>query len=195
MTLYAIIYVLNFYLNMVASLFSPDIIVDITEHFKIHNPTIIVNNTNFKTIDQIKLFKMFMNQGHEISFNFEDSKRNQSFVVFSQMQNFHWEIHTEVAALVVSKIQNSTDFEHINIPLDAEVYFVDYNTFKVYESYTINQILTTRYLGKFEIGNNHAFFKEANDFISSFIKRRGNFHGIQLKGNYTLFVRNNSRNS
>ena len=111
------------------------------------------------------------------------------------MQNFHWEIHTEVAALVVSKIQNSTDFEHINIPLDAEVYFVDYNTFKVYESYTINQILTTRYLGKFEIGNNHAFFKEANDFISSFIKRRGNFHGIQLKGNYTLFVRNNSRNS
>ena len=180
---------------MVASLLSPDIIVDMTEHFKIHNPTIIVNNTNFKTIDQIKLFKMFMNQGHEISFNFEDSKRNQSFVVFSQMQNFHWEIQTEVAALVVSKIQNSTDFEHINIPLDAEVYFVDYNTFKVYESYTINQILTTRYLGKFEIGNNHAFFKEANDFISSFIKRRGNFHGIQLKGNYTLFVRNNSRNS
>ena len=182
----AIIYVLNSYLNMVAGLLSPDIIIDMTEHFKIHNPTIIVNDTNFKTIDQIKLFKMFMNHGHEISFNFEDSKRNQSFVVFSQMQNFHWEIHTEVPVLVVSKILNGTDFEHTNLPLDAEVYFVDYDTLKVYESYTINKVFTERYLGKFKIENNHAIFYEAEDFISSFVKRRGNFHGLQLKGKYTF---------
>ena len=192
MTFYTTIYVLIFYSYMVEGLLSPNIIVDMTEQFRIYNPTIIVNDTNFKLIDQIKLYKMFLNRGHVICFNFDDSKYNQTFVVFSQMQNFHWEIHTDVPVLVVSKIQNNADFEHIDIPLDAEVYFVDYDTFKVYESYTINQILTTRYLGKFEIGNNHAFFKEANDFISSFIKRRGNFHGLQIKGKYMLFVRSYS---
>ena len=189
MTFYTTIYVLIFYSYMVEGLLSPNIIVDMTEQFRIYNPTIIVNDTNFKLNDQIKLYKMFLNRGHVICFNFDDSKYNQTFVVFSQMQNFHWEIHTDVPVLVVSKIQYNADFEHIDIPLDAEVYFVDYDTFKVYESYTINQILTTRYLGKFEIGNNHAFFKEANDFISSFIKRRGNFHGLQLKGKYIIFVR------
>ena len=189
MDFYTTIYILIFYSYMVQGLLSPNIIIDMAEQFKIYNPTIIVNDTNFKLIDQIKLYKMFMNRGHVICFNFDDSKYNQTFVVFSQMQNFHWDINTDVPVLVVSKIQNNADFEHIDIPLDAEVYFVDYDTFKVYESYTINQILTARYLGKFEIGNNHAFFKEANDFISSFIKRRGNFHGLQLKGKYTIFVR------
>ena len=188
MNFYVLICVLNSYLNMVEGHLLPNVIIDVTEHFKIHNPTLIVNDTNLKKIDQIKLFKMFLNRGHEISFDFADSKRNQSFVVFSQMQNFHWKFLTEVPVLVVSKIQNNADFKHINMPLSAEVYFVDYDTFKVYECYTINQILTTRHLGKFKIGNNHAFFIEAEDYNPSFIKRRGNFHGLQLKGMYTFYV-------
>ena len=181
-----LIHVLYLYFNIVESIISPSIIIDMTEQFKIINPTIIVNNTDYKTSDRIKLFKTFTNHGHEVSFNFEDSKQNQSFIIFSQIQNLNWEIHSEMSVLVVTKIENNSDLEFLNILVCEEVYFIDYDTLKVYESYTINKIHITRYLGKFEEKNNHVTFMEASDFIPNFVKRRGNFHGLQLIGNYTF---------
>ena len=100
-----IIHVLYFYLNIVESIISPNIIIDMTEQFRIFNPTIIVNDTDYKTSDRINLFKAFIKHGQEVSFNYEDSKRNQSFIIFSQMKNFNWKIHTEISAIVVTKIK------------------------------------------------------------------------------------------
>ena len=184
-----IIHVLYFYLNIVESIISPNIIIDMTDQFRIFNPTIIVNDTDYKTSDRINLFKAFIKHGQEVSFNYEDSKRNQSFIIFSQMKNFNWKIHTEISALVVTKIENDSDLDHLNILFCAEVYFIDYDTLKVYESYTINKMGTTKYLGKFKEENNHMTFMEAADFNPSFVKRRGNFQGLQLTGNYTFYAK------
>ena len=68
--------------------------------------------------------------------------------------------------MVVSKIQNTDDLKNIDLPIDAEVYFIDVDSLKTYEAYKINEIQVTRYLGQFEMENE----------IMAFKKSEGNFN-------------------
>ena len=63
--------------------------------------------------------------------------------------------------LFVSKIQNISDLNHIALPIDAEVYFIDIDSLKTYEAYKINEIQVTRYLGQFEMENEIMLFKKS----------------------------------
>ena len=144
--------------------------------FVVSHPIIL--NTNLKISNKVALLKMLSYNGHETSFNKNHSHGYQSYIIFSELQKFKWEIHTNVPVFVVSKIQHEKEFNHINLPLDSEVYFIDETTFKLYETYSVNNIHTTRYLGQFQIQDNVIFI--GSNFNPSFIKRRGNFHGSQL---------------
>ena len=144
--------------------------------FVVSHPIIL--NTNLKISNKVALLKMLSYNGHETSFNKNHSHGYQSYIIFSELQKFKWEIHTNVPVFVVSKIQHEKEFNHINLPLDSEIYFIDETTLKLYESYSVNNIHTTRYLGQFQIQDKVIFID--SNFIPSLIKRRGNFHGVQL---------------
>ena len=144
--------------------------------FKVSHPIIL--NTNSKINIEVALFKMLSFNGHITSFNKNHSLGYQSYIIFSELQKFIWDIQTNVPVFVVSKIQHEKEFNHINLPLDSEVYFIDETTLKLYETYSVNNIHTTRYLGQFQIQDNIIFI--STNFNPSFIKRRGNFHGSQL---------------
>ena len=81
--------------------------------------------------------------------------------------------------LFVSKIQNISDLNHIDLPIDAEVYFIDIDSLKTYEAYKINEIQVTRYLGQFEMENE----------IMAFKKSKGNFSNcfLHMKSSYLSF--------
>ena len=145
--------------------------------FMVLNPTIL--NTSLKTNDKLALLKMLSYNGHTTCFNKSRSHGSQSYVVFSGLQKFKWEIQTDAPVLVVSRFLHENDFSHVNLPLDSEIYFIDEITLKIYETYSINNIQTTRYLGQFQ-NQDKLDFIASNNFNPSFIKRRGNFHGIQL---------------
>ena len=63
--------------------------------------------------------------------------------------------------MVVSKIQNTDDLKNIDLPIDAEVYFIDVDSLKTYEAYKINEVQVTRYLGQFEMENEIMLFKKS----------------------------------
>ena len=64
--------------------------------------------------------------------------------------------------------------------IGTEMYFLDLDTYIIYESYTINKVQVTNFLGIFSLKNSS--FIRSKDFHPSMVKRRRNFHGIQLKG-------------
>ena len=81
------------------------------------------------------------------------------------MENYNiWdEIQTNGPMLVVTKIQKQSDLDRFNLSIGTEAYFLDRNSLKVYESYTINNIHFTTYLGQFQIKTpNSALFIEGN---------------------------------
>ena len=63
--------------------------------------------------------------------------------------------------MVVSKVQNTDDLKNVDLPIDAEVYFIDVDSLKTYEAYKINEIQVTRYLGQFEMENEIMLFKKS----------------------------------
>ena len=157
------------------------VLMSMIEHFQILNPIIL--EKNLTNTGKIKLLKIFSINGLHTKFGTKVSHRYQSFIVIlSSLQDFQWEIQTNVPVLVVSKIQNIEELRHINLPLDAEVYFVDHITFNTYEAYTINNINITRHLGQFRKKIDLVYFNHATNVDSLFIKRRGNFNAIELKG-------------
>ena len=147
------------------------------EKFMMSNPNIL--DTNLKINDKLGLFKMLSYNGHITSFNQNYSNGYQSYVMFSELPKFKWEIQTNAPVFVVSRIFHEKEFSHINLPLDSEIYFIDETTLKLYETYSVNNVHTARYLGQFQIQNEVIFITSDNS-NPSFIKRRGNFQGIQL---------------
>ena len=151
------------------------------EHFEISKPIIL--GKNLTNTEKVKLLKIFSINGLHPKFGSKISHRYQSFIVIlSSLQDFQWNKQTNVPVMVVSNIQNKEELRHINLSLDAEVYFVDHITFNTYEAYTINNKNITRHLGQFTRKFDLVSFNQAKNVDSSFIKRRGNFNGIELKG-------------
>lgn len=85
-----------------------------------------------------------------------------------------------ILPLVIMSIEDETELKQreIDIPVDKEIYFLDKNSSKIYEAYSINNIKITRYLGHFH--QNGQSFIPANDISNSVMERRGNFYGIEL---------------
>ena len=85
-----------------------------------------------------------------------------------------------ILPLVITSIEEEKELKlkEISIPIDKEVYFLDQNSLKIYEAYSVNNIKITRYLGQFD--KNGQNFISANDISNSVIERRGNFYGIEL---------------
>ena len=161
----------------------------ILDEFKIHHPIII--NKIVDTKDLVCIVKSMSFQGHQIHFiqNGIDLPY-QSYLIFTNLRNFEWNQPTYVPILVVSKIENENDLEKVNVSIGSEVIFLDMFSLKVYESYTVNKILVTRYLGQFQENKDDKFgliFIQSKDYVFSMVKRRDNFYGLSIKAGATDF--------
>ena len=126
-----------------------NILTAIMDRFQVYHPIIFVNN--FLTVsEQAKLFRDFSKYGVKISFNcYENMDIHQSYVVFSELSDFKWEIQTNGPILVITEIQEETNLQEIDVNVGTEMYFLDFKSLEIYEAYKINKIHFTRYLGSF----------------------------------------------
>ena len=155
----------------------------ILDEFKLHHPIII--NTLIDAKDLVSIVKSMSFQGHQINFNQNGNNMPyQSYLIFTKLRNFKWKLTNYVPIMVISRIENAIDLKKVDVSIGSEVLFLDWFSFKVYESYTVNEIHITRYLGQFQVnetGRHGMIFVPSKDYTSSMEKRRDNLHGLNIK--------------
>ena len=153
------------------------------EEFRIYQPLIINDMLEMKYIKEV--VKNLNYQGYSIGFG-QKQVLNQylSYVIFTDhLSQVKWNIPSFAVMLVVSKIQAEEDLMEVELGIGCEVLFLDWVSNKVFESYTINKIHITRYLGQFNQNSaGETIFVSSQDYIPNMENRRGNFYGLQLTG-------------
>ena len=191
--IYFIILFFGYYLKSYNGYTLPsNVIVAIMEELSLINPTILHNNEIVNRLQQIKFIKEISKFGHSITYNVDNKKH--SIIKFVKSNDLHWTYFSENCTtlapptLIVTQIQSEDDLDQVNLRIDNEIYFIDEISWKLYETYCINNIHTTNYLGKIQMGNDSTssigkpIFVRSAKYISSIEKRRTNFQGIQLHG-------------
>ena len=136
--------------------------------------------------DMNNVVKNLNHQGYFIGFSQKQSDKYQSRLIFTNnLTQFQWTNPTYAPILVVFKMQTEADLKEVDVSIGSEVLFLDWYSFKVYESYSINKIKIRRYLGQLQTYNTSkesSRFFPSEDFIPNMENRRGNFFGMQLTG-------------
>ena len=162
-------------------LLPPNVILALIEELRIINPTIMYNHGSVNHLLKTKLVKEFGNHGKTIRY-YQVGGKNQYYcnnIIFTDLQKFNFNLIGNHPTLIITQIQNEGDLDLINLSINTEMYFIDELSWKIYETYTINQIHVTNYLGKIRNISDKIVLDQQ---ISSFDKRRRNFHGVQLNG-------------
>ena len=185
------VFLLSIWLNfgLVKCNVLPDILPSILEEFRINQPIISDDMLGKKEI--IEVVKKLNYQGYSIGFSQKQFNPYQSYVIFTDsLIKFKWNNPTYTPILVVSKMQTKDDLKEVDVSIGGEVLFLDRVSLKVYESYLINKIQKSHYLGQFHINNtgNEAIFVPSKEYIPNMENRRGNFFGMQLTGGIALLL-------
>ena len=153
----------------------------VIKEFQINHP--IIQNKLLSQNSFIHLFKKLLSNGHSTGFCQNNIHyQYQAQIIFTQISNFNWTFQTKAPVLVVSDIQNEMDLNNVNVSISDELFFLDRNSLKVYETYQINDVQVTKFLGKFGIGKSKLEFRPSVNYLTPIVKRRNNFHGMQLNG-------------
>ena len=149
---------------------STDYMPSILDQFKIRHPIII--NTLIDTNDLVSIVKCMSFQGYQLNFNQKGIdlpyQPYQSYLIFTKLRNFTWNQPTYAPILVVSRIENENDLNKVDVSIGSEVLFLDWLSLKVYESYTVNEIQVTRYLGQFQenkMGKHRMIFIQSKTLV------------------------------
>ena len=123
-----------------------------------------------KTSEIMEFYKALCKNSNFINFNAPFNSRDDSYVIFTKIQNFRAEIQTDNIVLVVSDIESEKELKQIQVSIGTEIYFLDWDSLKIYETYEINGVRITRYLGQFEIERSkNVFFKGAEGMYVNFL--------------------------
>ena len=181
------VYAFTLYFGIVAC--NDDLLSDkiplFVETFHIYNP--IIENTLLNQYQLINVVKSLFSYGHKMNFDQKKTHHYQSYLIFTQIDNFNWTSRTDAPVLVVCNIQNKNDLNKVNVSISEELFFMDWKSQKVYEAYQINNIQIITYLGRFQDpiqGNNETLisshFVQSEYYLVPMMKRRSNFHGLKL---------------
>ena len=131
-------------------------------HLQISNPIVLEFDEISKTSEIMEFYKAICKNSNFINFNAPFNNRDDSYVIFTKIQNFKREIQTDNIVLVVSVIESEKELQQIEVSIGTEIYFLDWDSLKIYETYQINVVRITRYLGQFVIERSkNVFFKGA----------------------------------
>ena len=173
--------ILCFCLSLVECMVTPKVLIKIMDEFRMKD--FVLQNQCFTFADQRELFKIFSDRGKMINLSGKIFNQHQSIIkCIENILEFNLNEKINVPMLVISQIESKINFNKIKLSIGDEVYFLDQNNFKIYESYNINNIYITRYLGQFQNVSKNYEFVPAADFYDSIVERRGDFHGLQLIG-------------
>ena len=168
------------YSSLVECIIPLNMLLSIIDHFKLFDVEIHPNC--FTVPVKMELFKLFAERGEMINLNEKIVRQNHPFIQCTEtISELILNKPVKTKTVVVSQIENEVDLIKVNVSIGEEVYFLDKNTFKIYEAYMINNVHVKRYLGEFHESNKtSALFSPSEEFVDSFLDRRGDFHGIQL---------------
>ena len=172
------------YFGLVAGHNIPNFLPAILNEFRIYQPIIHGNISTKKEI--IKVVHNLNYHGYSIGFGQKQLNQYQSYIIFTDdITQFRWNNPTYSPILVVSAIQTEEDLKEVDVSIGSEVIFLDLLSLKVYESYTINKIHITRYLGQLLANDGSkamAKFVPAIKYTSNMENRRRDFYGMQVTG-------------
>ena len=164
---------------------APGILPAIMDEFKIYQPIIFADDSTLKN-KMIEFVKNLSYHGHSMGFGQKQFNQYQSCIILTDdLIQFKWKNPTYAPILVVSNIQSEGNLKEVDVSIGSEVLFLDWLSLKVYESYTINKMQITRYLGQIQANNRSkasAKFVPSIDYISNMENRRCDFYGLQLFG-------------
>ena len=174
--------VFSSYITFVDCIIPLNILLSIIDQFRLIN--IMIQKDCFALSVKRELFKIFSDHGEMINLNDEIGHTKHSIIRCTEtIKNLTFDKSIKTKTVVISQIETENYLNEIDISIGEEVYFLDKNTFKIYEAYTINNVHVIRYLGQFyKIDKDLASFSPPDDFVNSFVDRRRDFHGIQLIG-------------
>ena len=164
-----------------------NVLSELLKEFHIKNPNIFHNNNNTPRNDihhKANLVKVFSNLGHTCTYNYDHNK--QTNIIFTNLNDFKPQLSSETAPiLILTQIEEEKDLIKVNLSIDKQIYFVDEVSWKIYETYTINELQIIKYLGVIQATNSalkegNVEFVKSEQYIPFFEKRRSNFHGVQL---------------
>ena len=162
---------------------TPGILPVIMNEFKIYQPIIFADNSTSKN-EMIEVVKNLSYQEYSIGFGQTPLNWYQSSIILiDDLSQFRWKNQTYAPILVVSNTQSEEHLKEVDVSIGSEVLFLDWLSLKVYESYTINKIQITRYLGQFQENNGSKAelkFVPSTNYISNMENRRNDFHGLEL---------------
>ena len=114
----------------------------------------------------------------------------QNVVIYVE-KNIDIQLFTKAIQSLISKnskivillmLANDQDFnqiyENFKVEIDQMIYFYKMSSEEIFETYFINNKHIKRKLG--DVNSNNFLWEK--DIQTSFIKRRSNFHGLELKG-------------
>ena len=114
----------------------------------------IIQNELIDDKELTKIVKQLYNNGQRVSFRSKQTHQPfMSYLIFTNLKNFKWNLPSYVPILVVSRIQNEVELDQVEVSIGSEVLFLDPFSLKVYESYTVNMIHVTTFLGRFQEKN------------------------------------------
>ena len=119
-------------------------IIQILQHFRIVQPAFQNTNNFLDNEEMFKLNKELSRNDVNIYFINETmhSSCSHSIITFTKLESFEWKITStsNVPNIVISHINNFTELDQVKLSLIDEVYFLDWASLNVYETYTINNI-------------------------------------------------------
>ena len=172
--------ILYSYTILVECIIPLNILLSTMDQFKLND--IIIQKNCFTLTMKRELFKIFADREKMINLNEKIVHPNHAFLRCPEtLRNLTLNKLIKKQTVVFTHIENENELNAIDISIGEEVYFLDKNSFKIYEAYSINDAHVIRYLGQFhQLNTSSAFFSPADNFIDSLEYRRSDFHGIQL---------------
>ena len=169
--------VLYSFINIVDCIIPLNVLLSVIDQFKLID--VRIQNNCFTATEKRQLFKIFSDNGKAV--NFEKIFHQHHSIIICTENIGHLTKQTQSPVVVVYEDSSKDFLNKIKISLGEMVYFLNKDTFKIYEAYEVNDVHVTRFLGQFhQTCKNSASFSPADGFIDSFVDRRGNFYGIQL---------------
>ena len=159
-----------------------ELLTNVLDTFQMRNPIIVDESSTLKTEYVKKLFLQghYVRVVHNISQILMHSVTSNILHLDSNLSNSHEEYISQESSFTLVIVSDSIEsiIKKIKCSIDMEVYFVDQQTKEAFESYEINDVQVKTKLGRFDEKTKN--FQWEKDIEKEFMKRRSDFHGIEL---------------
>ena len=157
----------------------------VIQGFQLKNPVILKSKVGFETkiMKQMSHQMQYLKIVRDLEFIEHESVLN---LLIDLEDQYHFPYQTETLTKMVSQtiiivddIHFETIMKDLKVENDKKLYVVKRSSLEVFETYCINEITVQENLGR--LGRNKHEMIWNSNIEKSFVLRRSNFHGMQIK--------------